>query len=758
MSTPTLASRVRAVTVFRRGALVTREAELGSGSSGVPEQVRITGLPLTLDDSSLRIEVSGSGSLPVASDVRVTVAVPDEDPTLPPPDDAELDQAELAAAQVQRELGDLRQALANLAELEPEGRGEPEEGKPPQPSPTAARFELLAFRRARAETLIARIAEVEERRRLASERVATLRERKRVASQARNVRTFEVRKAAVIRLESRGPIAGPLRLRLTYFVTGARWAPAYTVRLDRTMTEATLELRAMVGQSSGEDWTDVALTLSTATPQQWTELPELRAQKIGRAQPEPAKTGWRAPPVGAQELYADYDRDLGERRPSVAAVTTLLGASNTGTSLRQELLGFEDEGDLDDEAPDLDDVLSEMTHTRDGAVPAEAMKKASSTFARMSAPPPSFAPPPAPGAMPMPSMAMPMPAPMAPQAMSAPKRGGFGAMLGGAFDAAFGGSANESTAMLQDELGMMPPADELEPELIAGRELLDYGRLRMYGAADHLRGALRRIDLRMVYQQLVATTVQFDVAFSQLDVALGQGRRFEAEAAPARHRFPAGEDGFDYAYVADGRIDLTSDGKFHSLAIRADAAEATPRYVTVPRETQYVFRIVALRNPLNAPLLPGPADVYVGGRFALTSDVELTPIGGRLELGLGVEQAIKVARNVKYEEDTSGLIKRQHALIHAIEITIGNNLARTVTVEARERLPIVPTGLEGDIQVAIRDVKPAWADYEQKQAPLEGGRAWKVDVPAGEERKLSATWVITIPNQHELIGGNRRES
>ena len=63
-------------------------------------------------------------------------------------------------------------------------------------------------------------------------------------------------------------------VRLHYFVPGARWAPSYTVRLDRAMRAGSLELRAMVGQATGEDWRDVALTLSTAVPQQWTELPE----------------------------------------------------------------------------------------------------------------------------------------------------------------------------------------------------------------------------------------------------------------------------------------------------------------------------------------------------------------------------------------------------------------------------------------------------------------------------------------------------
>ena len=742
MEMPTLASRVRAVTVFRRGALVTREARL---SGAPPERVRITGLPLTLDDNSLRVELHGEGALAIASDVRVTIAVPDADPTLPPPDDAELEAAELDHAQLQRELGDLQRALASLTKLEPGPRGEAKPGREPIASPLAARLELLGFRRERADALIVRIAELEARGRVVSERASTLRERKRVASQARNVRPFEVRKAAEIRLDARGSAGGPMTLRLTYFVSGARWTPAYTIRLDASMRAATFELRALVGQSSGEDWTDVALVLSTASPQQWTELPELRAQKIGRAQPEPAKTGWRPPPIGAGELYADYDRDLGER-PSSGGMRITDGAASPLAEPSPVARG----GDMG-------------TRTQAGTIDPASVAQFNELLAsamdegaprRPPSAPPSFAAPPgAAMAMPVP-MSPPMPSRMAaPQSM---RKRSAGPMLGG-----FGGGGHEEEEKEKAYVDLEEASDLLpaEPsELVAGRELLDYGRLRLHPAANTQRGALRRVDQRVAYQQRIVGHIQFDAAYSQVEVALGQARSFESASAPTRHRFPAGEAGFDYAYVADAAIDLASDGKFHSLAIRSDAAEATPRYVTVPRETQDVFRIVALRNPLNAPLLPGPADVYVAGRFALTSDVELTPVGGRLELGLGVEQAIKIARNVKFEEDTTGLIKRQHALIHTIEVEVGNNLASAAKVEVRERLPIVPTGLEGDIQVTLREAKPRWEDYEQASSPIEGGRMWTIDVPAGEQRKLEATWVITIPNQHELLGGNRRES
>jgi hypothetical protein len=210
---------------------------------------------------------------------------------------------------------------------------------------------------------------------------------------------------------------------------------------------------------------------------------------------------------------------------------------------------------------------------------------------------------------------------------------------------------------------------------------------------------------------------------------------------------------------------LPSKGAFVSLPIDLREAEATPRYITVPRETQDVFRIVSLRNPLAAPLLPGPADVYVAGKFALTSNLELTPLGGRIELGLGVEQSIKVARNVSFVEDSSGMFKRQLALSHTIEVEIQNHMSCAATVEVRERVPIAAQAQAEDIAVVVEQVSPKWDDYEPDRAAvsggnpkLEGGRVWKVEVPAGSKRELSATWVVKIPANHEVIGGNRRES
>ena len=60
--------------------------------------------------------------------------------------------------------------------------------------------------------------------------------------------------------------AGRATLRLSYLVSNATWSPAYNVRSSGEMESVDIEYNALVRQISGEDWSGVSLTLSTASP------------------------------------------------------------------------------------------------------------------------------------------------------------------------------------------------------------------------------------------------------------------------------------------------------------------------------------------------------------------------------------------------------------------------------------------------------------------------------------------------------------
>ena len=70
---------------------------------------------------------------------------------------------------------------------------------------------------------------------------------------------------------------------------GARWAPLYDARLDTGTRERkpALELvrRAEIVQQTGEDWSDVALSVSTVRTAKGGSAPELRPLIVRYPQP-----------------------------------------------------------------------------------------------------------------------------------------------------------------------------------------------------------------------------------------------------------------------------------------------------------------------------------------------------------------------------------------------------------------------------------------------------------------------------------------
>lgn len=62
-------------------------------------------------------------------------------------------------------------------------------------------------------------------------------------------------------------------LRLSYRLNQAGWSPIYRAHLDTLTQQLRLERLALVAQTSGEDWSGVALRLSTSTPRSQSGLP-----------------------------------------------------------------------------------------------------------------------------------------------------------------------------------------------------------------------------------------------------------------------------------------------------------------------------------------------------------------------------------------------------------------------------------------------------------------------------------------------------
>jgi uncharacterized protein (TIGR02231 family) len=99
-------------------------------------------------------------------------------------------------------------------------------------------------------------------------------------------------------------VDGPAEISLSYVVTNAKWSPIYDLRAQlststKEESKLVVHYRASISQSTGENWEDVSLTLSTASPLVGTTIPELRPARVRPLPTIPvAPTGmmYRSPP------------------------------------------------------------------------------------------------------------------------------------------------------------------------------------------------------------------------------------------------------------------------------------------------------------------------------------------------------------------------------------------------------------------------------------------------------------------------------
>jgi hypothetical protein len=230
---------------------------------------------------------------------------------------------------------------------------------------------------------------------------------------------------------------------------------------------------------------------------------------------------------------------------------------------------------------------------------------------------------------------------------------------------------------------------------------------------------------------------------------------------PAGTKAVAPVQAFDYRYDCVSPVDVASTGRWVTIPVASCAVTLTPQYVVVPAVEPAVYRTLQLGNDSALALLPGPVDVMAGDEFLLTSTLPAVPPGAQAlhRLGLGVEEAIKVARRTTYKEMPGGFLGGSTVLAHEVEVEIANRLGSPVPIEVRERLPCLDPGAEKEARVEEGAASPPWEVVEEPldgDQVVRGARRWRLTVAPGEVLTARASYTIRIPSDAMLVGGNRR--
>ncbi len=276
-------SRLITATVYPDRAVVTRTASGLALSVGTVEFI-FSGLPESLLDESVQVSARGTVAASLLDVATRTVFV-----TADPDTRAKtLEDQLLALRREERGLGkqvallDSQRTL--LAEIEKSATAPvaPGAGSTAPVRPSLVDYaKLLDFSAEQRSRLDASSQKLDIEGKTLADKIAAaeaqLNDLRGRQPARRATKTVTVRLAA--------PAAGKLELSLAYALPGASWAPAYDARLRSEKRQFRLDAFGLVRNATGEDWTDIALTLSTARPGLGGAAPEIAPWYVDVPQP-----------------------------------------------------------------------------------------------------------------------------------------------------------------------------------------------------------------------------------------------------------------------------------------------------------------------------------------------------------------------------------------------------------------------------------------------------------------------------------------
>lgn len=332
-------SKIVAVTVYQGNALVSREVVVpeGTGSmeivvSPLPPQT-MAGSPYAEGTDGIRVLNTRYRSFAIKEDTREEVRKLE----------TQIKQLGLETQRLQAELKLTADNVAFLAKLEgftsASLQNLTEKGQLSSDSVIAISKFLLQTRGERSKDALSIQQKLQEIAEQSQHLTRQLQERTAGISRTERV--------AIITVDKVNAAAGTLKL--SYLVDSVSWQPQYRFRAGKANEPVGMEYLAAVQQQTGEDWSGVALALSTAQPMLHAAAPDLRMLEVS-AVPLAASRQTASVPPGANtyselKKRADVGRVQSQSFQNTTNWTDAAKSINDAAACEQqgELLASRDE-------------------------------------------------------------------------------------------------------------------------------------------------------------------------------------------------------------------------------------------------------------------------------------------------------------------------------------------------------------------------------------------------------------------------------
>ena len=189
---------------------------------------------------------------------------------------------------------------------------------------------------------------------------------------------------------------------------------------------------------------------------------------------------------------------------------------------------------------------------------------------------------------------------------------------------------------------------------------------------------------------------------------------------------------------------IPSDGNPHKATIFSDNFPCQLAYIAMPRLVSFAYlQATATNRPDGATLLPGQANIFRDDVFVGTSKLENTAPGQEFKLNLGIDEGIKIDRELSDRQVDKTFLAGNRRITYAYRLKVTNLLASINHIQINDQ---IPHSRNEKVKVKLLKVEP------QIQPGELGRLVWKLDLPANTQTQIEYQFSIEHPEAIQVQG------
>lgn len=194
-----------------------------------------------------------------------------------------------------------------------------------------------------------------------------------------------------------------------------------------------------------------------------------------------------------------------------------------------------------------------------------------------------------------------------------------------------------------------------------------------------------------------------DTDFSELEALLADETDAVRKQNVVETQKVVSSSGSVVTFYLDGRCNIPADAAAHKVVIFSQDYPSSIEYVAVPRLFSFAYLEATVKNrALGATLLPGKANIFRNNTLVGTTQLEKVAPGQEFKLNLGVDEGLKVERElVEREVELTGNYRRT---TYGYKLVVSNLRDRATIIRVIEQLPV---SRNEQIKVHLKSTHPA---------------------------------------------------